>query len=123
LPPTEIISFVWQGESEIDIPAWHGKLKFLVAEEGGLDSQALLKGPLSVRPRSGSEKLKPDSARPTRTLKNLFQEAEISAQDRIWLPLLYHGEDLIFVPKLGSDKTRCIAERYGILLSWEPYVH
>jgi tRNA(Ile)-lysidine synthase len=104
------------------MPAWRGKLKFLAAEEGGLDSQALRKGPLSLRPRSGSEKLKPDSARPTRTLKNLFQEAEISAQDRIWLPLLYLGEDLIFVPRLGSDKTRCIAERDGILLSWEPYV-
>ena len=76
-----------------------------------------------MRPRSGSEKLKPDSARPTRTLKNLFQEAEISAQDRIWLPLLYLGEDLIFVPRLGVDKTRSITDREGILVNWEPYVH
>ncbi len=123
LPPTEIISFVWQGESEIDIPAWYGKMQFKVSEQGGFDADALRKGPLSLRPRSGSEKLKPDSARPTRTLKNLFQEAEISAQDRIWLPLLYLGEDLIFVPRLGSDKTRCITDREGILVSWEPYMH
>jgi tRNA(Ile)-lysidine synthase len=122
LPPTEIISFVWQGESEIDIPAWYGKIQFKATKQGGFDAAALRKGPLSVRPRSGSEKLKPDSARPTRSLKNLFQEAEISAQDRIWLPLLYLGEDLIFVPRLGGDKTRCIADREGILVSWEKYV-
>jgi tRNA(Ile)-lysidine synthase len=123
LPPSEIISLVWQGESEIDLPAWQGKIKFEESKEGGLDPVALRAGPLSVRPRSGSEKLKPDRARPTRTLKNLFQEFQIPAQDRIWLPLLYLGDELIFAAGLGIDKTRCFTERGGILVSWEQHVY
>lgn len=121
LPPSEIISLVWQGEAEIALPAWQGKIKFEESAEGGLDAVALRKGPLSMRPRSGSEKLKPDSARPTRTLKNLFQESQIPVQDRIWLPLLYLGDELIFAAGLGIDKTRCFTERGGILISWEQH--
>ena len=122
LPPTEIISLVWRGESEIDLPAWQGKIKFEESKEAGLDPAALRAGPLSVRPRSGSEKLKPDRARPTRTLKNLFQEFQIPAQDRIWLPLLYLGDELIFAAGLGIDTTRCFTERGGILVKWEQSV-
>ncbi len=122
LPPTEMITLVWQGESEIALPAWQGKIKFEESKEGGVDPAALRAGPLSVRPRSGSEKLKPDTARPTRTLKNLFQESQVPAQDRIWLPLLYLGEELIFAAGLGIDKTRCFTERDGILVKWEQHV-
>jgi tRNA(Ile)-lysidine synthase len=41
---------------------------------------------------------------PSRTLKNLFQERGIPAWKRD-VPLLYSGEDLLFVPLLGVNRS------------------
>ena len=57
----------------------------------------------SVRLRSGGERLQPDPRRPRRTLKNLFQEAGVPPWERERLPLLFSGDDLVWVPGLGID--------------------
>ncbi len=108
----------WQGETEIVIPAWQGRLVF---ESGGagLSREQLLQGPLRLRARRGGERLQLDLKRPSRTLKNLFQESDVPARGRPWLPLLYLGDELIFVAGLGMD-VRAGQAGDGIRLRWQP---
>lgn len=108
----------WQGESEIAIPAWQGRLVFDTAVGPGLDRAQLLQGPLLLRPRSGGERLKLDPKRPSRTLKNLFQESDVPARERAWLPLLYLGDELVFAAGLGMD-VRAGRVSEGICLRWQ----
>ena len=115
--PAEILLH-WQGESEIAIPAWHGRLVFETAVGPGLDRAQLLQGPLRLRPRGGGERLKLDANRPSRTLKNLFQESDVPVRDRLWLPLLYLGDELIFAAGLGMD-VRAGRASEGVRLRWQ----
>ena len=115
--PSEILLH-WQGESEIAIPAWQGRLVFETADGPGLDRVQLLQGPLRLRPRSGGERLKLDPKRPSRTLKNLFQESDVPARERVWLPLLYLGDELVFAAGLGMD-VRAGRASEGICLRWQ----
>jgi len=115
--PSEILLH-WQGESEIAIPAWQGRLVFDTAPGPGLDRMQLLQGPLRLRPSSGGERLKLDVKRPSRTLKNLFQESDVPARERVWLPLLYLGDELVFAAGLGMD-VRAGRASEGICLRWQ----
>ena len=65
-----------------------------------------------MRLRAGGERLQPDARRPRRTLKNLFQEAGVPPWERDRLPLLFCGDDLVWVP--GSASMRAI-KRPGML--------
>ncbi len=67
----------------------------------GIDAAKLEAGPVSVRARQGGERLRLAANRPSRTLKNLFQEAGIPPWEREGLPLLYCGEELVWVPGIG----------------------
>jgi tRNA(Ile)-lysidine synthase len=83
-----------------------------------LDRAQLLRGPLRLRPRGGGERLKLASNRPSRTLKNLFQESDVPVRDRPWLPLLYLGDELIFAAGLGMD-VRVGRTSEGVRLRWQ----
>lgn len=67
----------------------------------GIDAIRMEAGPVSVRARQGGERLQLAANRPSRTLKNLFQEAGIPPWEREGLPLLYCGDALVWVPGLG----------------------
>ena len=90
----------WSGESRLKLPQLGGELRFRKARGEGI---ALEHKPLSVRLRAGGERLQPDPKRPRRTLKNLFQEAGVPPWERERLPLLFSGEELVWVPGLGID--------------------
>jgi tRNA(Ile)-lysidine synthase len=119
-PPMDIMSLVWQGERHIDIPEWRGQLVFEDGEGEGFDRDLLLQGPLTLRPRQGGERLKLDVRRPSRSLKNLFQESGVAAGRRPWLPLLYAGDQLLFACGLGPN---CIAveKNPGVRLRWQAW--
>jgi tRNA(Ile)-lysidine synthase len=106
----------WKGETLLRIPALGGELRFRKARGKGI---ALEHKPLSIRLRSGGERLQPDPRRPRRTLKNLFQEAGIAPWERERLPLLFSGDDLVYAPGLGIDarfQARVGAE--GLIPEW-----
>jgi tRNA(Ile)-lysidine synthase len=84
----------------LKIPSLGGELRYRRAKGRGI---ALEHSPISVRLRAGGERLQPDPRRPRRTLKNLFQEAGVPPWRRERLPLLFRGEDLVWVPGLGVD--------------------
>lgn len=86
----------------LDLPGLGGQLVFERAEGEGLSLDKLNAEPVTVRPRRGGERLRPDCRRPSRSLKNLLQEAGIPPWQRQRLPLLFSGEKLVFVPGIGA---------------------
>ena len=59
-------------------------------------------------------------SRPSKTLKRLFQDADIPEFERARLPLVWRNDELIFVGRLGADVR--FTERDGdrIVIEWEP---
>lgn len=102
---TRFETLVWRGEGRYPLPSWNGELVVRVVgdDEAGVAESMLSEGGLQVRPRSGGEKMKIHRARPRKTLKALYQEADIAEFDRSDLPLLWCNDDLIYAAGLGMD--------------------
>jgi tRNA(Ile)-lysidine synthase len=115
--PSEAFTGVsWNGEAKLPIPQLGGELRFRRTRGKGIAASAR---PLHVRLRAGGERLQPDSRRPRRTLKNLFQEAGVPAWERERLPLLVLGDDLVWAPGLGVDARYQAAKNApGVLPEW-----
>jgi len=111
----------WNGEARLPLPALGGELRFKRVRGGGIASKLIKGKRLQVRLRAGGERLKPDARRPSRTLKNLFQEAGVPPWERERMPLLFCGEELVWAPGLGVDAKFLSAGRApGILPDWQP---
>ncbi|CAN0621886.1 tRNA(Ile)-lysidine synthase [Burkholderia multivorans] len=96
---------VWDGQEVWHLPAWRGTFVFALAAPGDADAvpETLLRAaPLVARAREGGERLRAEPSRPSRTLKNLFQERGVPAWQRD-VPLLYAGGRLLYVPGLGVN--------------------
>ncbi len=116
-PPAEEISLNWQGESRLAVPAWHGALHFTATDSAGLPA-AMLQNALRIAPRAGGERLQIHPRRPSRSLKNLYQEHALPAWQRPFLPLVYGADVLLFAAGLGMD-CRPLQDGPGYLLHWE----
>lgn len=109
-------AFVWQGESVMPIPSWHGYLCWQKAMgDMGLASD-VLKQALVLRPREGGERMRLRPAGPTRLLKHLYQEAGAPPWRRESLPLLWIGDRLAAVPGLWVAAE--FAQHGGWKVSW-----
>ena len=93
----------WHGETRIDLPDGLGAMRFEQAVGAGLSLQRLRDQPTVIRPRSGGERIRLAHGRPSRTLKNLLQEAAIPPWRRDQMPLLFSAGDLVWVPGVGAD--------------------
>ena len=119
------VTIHWNGEETIEIPIWQGQLHFEPCKdaEDGFDAELLRAGTLFVRARRGGEKLKLHSLRPSRNLKQLYQEAHIPPFERERLPLIWLDKELIYVAGLGSE-IRLLADadliHNRIRLIWTP---
>lgn len=111
----------WNGETRLRLPALGGELRFKRVRGSGIARDRIKGKRLQVRLRSGGERLKPDARRPSRTLKNLFQEAGVPPWERERMPLLFCGKDLVWAPGLGVDaKFLSAGAAPGILPDWRP---
>jgi tRNA(Ile)-lysidine synthase len=117
-PPQEERVLYWQGEDVIEIPEWQGRLAFKECTDGGISAHRLCQGPLVLHPRSGQERLKLAANRPSKTLKNLYQEAGLLPAERRWLPLISLQNQLVFAAGLGMD-VRYVDAGPGVCLHWE----
>ena len=111
--PPDFTAVPWKGERRLKLPALGGELRFRAGD--GIASEHVKGKAFQVRLRSGGERLQVHPRRPRRTLKNLFQEAGVPSSARLRTPLLFCGDDLVWVPGLGVDV------RYqgrGILPEW-----
>ncbi|SDB98153.1 tRNA lysidine(34) synthetase TilS [Paraburkholderia lycopersici] len=97
----------WHGEEVWRLPSWRGTYVFAPAAAGDPDAvpeQVLARAPLVARERSGGERLRDEAANLSRTLKNVFQARGVPAWERD-VPLLFVGETLLFVPRIGVNRS------------------
>lgn len=97
------VALSWPFQGVLELPWASGRLVFEQVVGQGLSVARLSEAPVTIRLRQGGERLHPDCRRPTRTLKNLLQEAGVPPWQRQRLPLLYCGEKLVFVPGIGAE--------------------
>lgn len=117
--PTGFAPIRWRGEERVPIAALGGELRFRKVRGAGIDRARLDRQRVTIRARSGGERLRPDARRPRRTLKNLFQEAGVPPWERDALPLLFCGEHLVWVPGVGVDAEFQAGERIaGLIPEW-----
>lgn len=98
----DFVPVKWRGEAKLELRALGGTLRFQRAR-GGIDPALVPAGGLVVALRRGGERLRLQANRPSRTLKNLYQEADLPTWQRARLPLVYCGDKLVCVPGIGVD--------------------
>ncbi|MES2561473.1 MAG: tRNA lysidine(34) synthetase TilS [Pseudomonadota bacterium] len=97
----------WEGQRTLHLPSLGGVLTMTPRRGAGLSTARLQSAPVTIRVRVGGERLQPDSVRPTRTVKNLLQEARVPAWERERLPCIYSGDQLACVPGVATDHRFC----------------
>jgi len=90
----------WQGESPIVLGA-AGVVTAVRTRGEGISAARLREREVTLRSRRGGERIRIHAARPTRTLKNLLQEAHVPPWQRACMPLLFCGDQLVWVPGVG----------------------
>jgi tRNA(Ile)-lysidine synthase len=119
-PLPDSFCVTWNGEEVLDLPGLGGKLYFDCTPGAGIRLAQLQRANVTVRPRTGAERLKPGDRRPTRTLRNLLQEMNMPPWRRERLPLLFCDEALAAVPGVGVDCAfQAGPNEAGITLRWE----
>lgn len=99
--PSQPAALAWRGEDELP---WGGaRVRFTRVVGQGIAVERLAEGDVVLRRRGGHERMQPDCRRPRRTLKNLFQEAGVPPSSRTDMPLLFCGDELVWVPGIGVD--------------------
>lgn len=98
----EYFCVTWRGESVLPLLNLGGTLHFQPVSGQGISLQKLQLKPVTVRLRRGAERIRPNPNRPTRTLKNLLQEHAIPPWQRDVLPLLFCGDDLVWVAGVAT---------------------
>lgn len=108
----------WQGE---DVLKWGSTmLRFKETTGEGVSRKKLARGCVRISTRKGGERFRPDNGRPRRALKKLLQEHAIPPWERRNLPLLWCGDDLVWVPGIGVDSSwRCAPTEPGILPEYQ----
>jgi tRNA(Ile)-lysidine synthase len=101
--PSPEVCVEWHAQKQIRLPEFGGVLHMAASSSGGISQAKLRSALVTVRARTGGERLQPDARRPRRTLKNLFQTLAIPPWCRDRLPLLWCGGDLVWVPGMGVD--------------------
>ena len=99
------------------LPGWGGGLRVTRVREGGVPLAWLAH--LELRERQGGEQFQSGLGRPPRSLKKQFQAAGCPAWQRTG-PLVYSGQQLIYVPGLGLDaRVIGLPGQAQATLSWE----
>ncbi|HEY6354454.1 MAG TPA: tRNA lysidine(34) synthetase TilS [Burkholderiaceae bacterium] len=102
-------------------PQWRGAFEVTRTAEAGVPASQLKACRLVAR--SGGEQWQAHPRSMPRSLKKQYQAAGIAAWQREG-PLLYAGEQLVFVPGLGLDARVCAPPPHGrraaLALQWRP---
>ncbi|NOS96424.1 MAG: tRNA lysidine(34) synthetase TilS [Methylotenera sp.] len=114
----EPFDLAWNGEPTLTLPDG-GQLHFKQVSGTGLALKfAMTK--LRITNRDGGERFKPNSLRPTRTLKHLLQEANIPPWQRAHLPLIYWQDTLAYVPGIGvASGLQAGFNEIGLEIIWQ----
>lgn len=119
-PPAPVTSWEvrWRQELDLDLGPGRGSAHFEAATGEGIRA-SLATGDWFFRVRRGGETIRLGADRPTRTLKNLLQERDVPMWQRENLPLLFHGDRLVWVPGVGvAAEYLCPEGETGLSPSW-----
>ncbi|HSS71337.1 MAG TPA: tRNA lysidine(34) synthetase TilS [Casimicrobiaceae bacterium] len=120
-PPPEAFELPWHGELEVALPG--GVLAFQRELGAGLAGAQLERTRVTLRSRVGGERIRLAADRPTRTVKQLLQEAHVAPWLRQSLPLVWCDDELAAVPGLGvALKFQAAPGEAGWTLDWRPAV-
>ena len=112
-----LISLAWSLEPSV---RWAGgvvKWRETVGE--GLAAAALAGGVCELRRRAGGERMRLRAGGPSRSLKNLLQEAGVPPWLRDDLPLLWVDGRLAWIAGVGvAAEFRCRPGELGVVLNW-----
>jgi tRNA(Ile)-lysidine synthase len=98
-----------------------GVLHQSVVQGQGIQQAVLQAGGIRVQRRQGGERLRPHAERPSRSLRNLLQEAHLPPWYRAALPLVFQGDTLICVPGVAVEASFQAREgEAGLELHWQP---
>lgn len=116
--PAPVVHVDLSRPGRIAVPEWRGSFEIGAVAQQGADATRLRH--CELRARSGGERFQCSTGSAPRSLKKQFQAAGVSAWQRDG-PLLYSGDQLIFVPGLGID-ARCHAASGSAMLGlrWLP---
>ena len=110
----------WDGRRELLLPAGLGMLRARSALGEGIAERYFAQQGVTVRGRSGGERMRPADSRPRRTLKNLLQETAVPPWERERMPLLFIGDALAWVPGIGAAaEFRAASDEQGIVPEWK----
>lgn len=117
IPALPVQSIAWSG-SEI---AWGSHLIRQHAVMGeGIDSSVLRLRDLRLSPRGSGDSMQLSDNRPRRPLKDLLREAGIPPWRRKTLPVLYAGDEVVWVAGIGiAAKYRCKPGTEGFLIEFD----
>ncbi len=113
----------WQGESPLVLPDG-SRLTLKVVLSGGIAENVVRQG-LTVTNRAGAGsrwkmELRPDEKRPTRSLKNLWQEMGTPPWDRNSMPLVWSETALVAVPGVGvAAEAQAKGQQMGYRIDWD----
>ncbi len=109
--------FQWDGAATMMFPHFGGIMHFEAAEQG-VDVEWLRTQILSIRLRSGGERLKLALNRPTKSLKSHFQARDVPAWERERLPIVDTAAGkLLFVAGVGMD-CHCFSDGPGLRINF-----
>ena len=110
----------WDGRRELLLPGGLGMLRARSALGEGIAERYFAQQGVTVRGRSGGERMRPAEDRPRRTLKNLLQETAVPPWERERMPLLFIGDALAWVPGIGAAaEFRAASDEQGIVPEWK----
>ncbi len=115
----EAFRYPWRGEPTVRLPG--GVLAFERATGEGIADARIADGAVTLRSRSGGERIQIDTGRPRRAVKKLLQEAGLPVWERQSLPLLWCGELLVAVPGIGIEVSfQAAPEEPAWRIAWHP---
>jgi tRNA(Ile)-lysidine synthase len=118
-PTTAPFAVAWDGAPEVELPG--GILAFESADGEGIAFAKLSLARVTVRSRSGGERIRLAANRPRHAVKKLLQEANLTVWQRQALPLVWCGDALAAVPGVGVDVAfQAAAGEKGLRLIWRP---
>lgn len=119
--PVEVVDFrPWRGEAAL--PWAGGVLDFSAVSGRGLAADLLAAGACRVGRRRMSARMRLNAGRPSRSLKNLWQEAGIPPWLRDTVPMLWVDERLAWIAGVGvTAEFACPPGAAGILPRWSVF--
>ena len=116
VPRGEHLTWPWQQQPVLELPPGCGRLEVTGSRGAGMRDDV---GALTVRFRAGGERLRPAARRPSKAVKQLFQETGVPPWVRERTPFLYAGHTLVAVGDWWVDASwQAAPGEAGIGIRW-----